>query len=39
MDAETRVADGSQPLLRGVPRLPDGAVVDGPEFPVVYERS
>ena len=31
-----RVADGSQPLLRGVPLLPTGALVDGPDFPIVW---
>ncbi|MGC6487966.1 MAG: phytanoyl-CoA dioxygenase family protein [Planctomycetota bacterium] len=39
MDAETRVADGSRPLLAGVPPLAAGAVVDGPDFPVVFERG
>jgi len=39
MDADTRVADGSQPLLKGVAPLPEGAVVEGPDFPVVYERG
>jgi len=38
MDAETRVVDGSRPLLRGVPLLPDGALIEGEDFPVVYER-
>ncbi len=36
MGADVRVADGSQPLLRGVPLLPTGAVVDGPDFPIVW---
>jgi ectoine hydroxylase-related dioxygenase (phytanoyl-CoA dioxygenase family) len=31
-----RVADGSAPLLRGVPRLPAGAPVAGAHFPLVY---
>ncbi|MCK5944019.1 MAG: phytanoyl-CoA dioxygenase family protein [Planctomycetes bacterium] len=35
MAADTRVADGSQPLLAGVPPLPEGAVIEGPDFPVV----
>ncbi len=35
--ADTRVADGSQPLLAGVPLLPEGAVVEGPDFPVVLD--
>jgi ectoine hydroxylase-related dioxygenase (phytanoyl-CoA dioxygenase family) len=39
MDADTRVADGSRPLLKGVPLLPEGAVVEGPDFPVVFARG
>jgi len=35
MDAKTRVADDSGPLLRGVPWLPKGALVDGEHFPIV----
>ena len=35
----TRVVDGSRPLLRGVPRLPEGAVVEGEDFPIVFERG
>lgn len=35
MDAETRVADDSGPLLRGVPWLPKGALVEGEHFPIV----
>ena len=38
MAADTRVADGSAPLLKGVPLLAAGAVVDGDDFPVVFER-
>ena len=37
MAATVRVADGSQPLLRGVPLLATGAVVDGPDFPIVFD--
>ncbi|MFM1872946.1 MAG: hypothetical protein RL398_2368 [Planctomycetota bacterium] len=36
MGAHVRVADGSQPLLRGVPLLPTGALVEGPDFPLVW---
>jgi len=36
MGAHVRVADGTAPLLRGVPLLPTGALVEGPEFPVVW---
>lgn len=39
MGASVRVADGSQPLLRGVPTLPTGALVDGEHFPIVWERG
>lgn len=37
MAADTRVADGSAPLLRGVPPLPAGAIVDGEHFPIVLD--
>ncbi|MFK7740030.1 MAG: phytanoyl-CoA dioxygenase family protein [Planctomycetota bacterium] len=30
------VVDDAEPLLRGVPRLPNGAPVAGPDFPLVY---
>lgn len=39
MGAHVRVADGSAPLLRGVPMLPAGSLVEGEHFPIVYERS
>lgn len=39
MDAETRCADGSIPLLKGVPSIPEGAVIDGDYFPIVLDRS
>jgi hypothetical protein len=35
MGAGVRVADGSAPLLRGVPLLPTGALVEGEHFPLV----
>ena len=38
MGAHVRVAQGRDPLLRGVPRLPKGAIIDGPDFPIVWER-
>ncbi|MFN3244967.1 MAG: phytanoyl-CoA dioxygenase family protein [Planctomycetota bacterium] len=38
MAADTRVADGSRPLLDGVPLLPEGALVEGDDFPIVFER-
>jgi len=37
MGADVRVADGREPLLRGVPLLPTGALVEGPDFPIVWE--
>lgn len=39
MSADVKVADGSQPLLKGAPVLPTGAVVEGDDFPIVFERS
>ncbi len=39
MGAHVRVADGREPLLKGVPRLPVGAIVDGPDFPIVWEAG
>ena len=39
MAAHVRVAGGSEPLLKGVPRLPQGALVDGPDFPIVWQRG
>lgn len=35
MGGHVRVADGNQPLLRGAPLLPAGAVVEGELFPLV----
>ena len=37
MAHDTRVADGSAPLLRGVPLLPIGALVEGPQFPIALD--
>lgn len=39
MDAGTRVADDSAPLLRGVPWLRKGALVEGEHFPIVWPRD
>ena len=39
MGADVRVADGSEPLLRGVPLLATGEVVAGEDFPVVFENT
>lgn len=38
MGAHVRTADGGAPLLRGVPVLPKGALVEGPDFPIVWEQ-
>ncbi len=37
MGAETRSADGTQPLLKGVPIIPEGAIIEGDFFPVVLD--
>jgi ectoine hydroxylase-related dioxygenase (phytanoyl-CoA dioxygenase family) len=37
MAPDVRVAGSGEPLLRGVPALPVGAVVDGPHFPLVLD--
>ena len=39
MCADVRVADASEPLLKGVPSLPVGALVEGEDFPIVLDRS
>jgi hypothetical protein len=38
MGAETRCADGTQPLLKGVPLIREGAIIEGDYFPIVLER-
>ncbi len=37
MGAETRCADGSQPLLKGVPVIPKGEIIQGDFFPIVLD--
>ena len=37
MGAETRCADGSQPLLKGVPVIPEGEIIAGDYFPIVLD--
>lgn len=37
MGADTRCADGQTPLLKGVPLIPEGAVIEGEYFPVVLD--
>jgi ectoine hydroxylase-related dioxygenase (phytanoyl-CoA dioxygenase family) len=39
MAADTRVVDGSTPLLRNTPVLPTGAIVAGQHFPIVLPRD
>ncbi len=39
MAPDTRVADASTPLLRGVPLLPVGAIVEGAHFPIVLDLT
>ena len=39
MGPQVRVADGREPLLRGVPKLPTGAIVSGDDFPIVFDRQ
>jgi ectoine hydroxylase-related dioxygenase (phytanoyl-CoA dioxygenase family) len=34
---DTRSADGTRPLLRGVPAVPRGAVIEGPWFPIALD--
>lgn len=37
MGAETRCADGTKPLLKGVPLIPEGAIIEGDHFPIVLD--
>jgi ectoine hydroxylase-related dioxygenase (phytanoyl-CoA dioxygenase family) len=37
MGPETRCADGSKPLLKGVPIIPEGARIEGDYFPIVLD--
>ena len=39
MGPETRCAEGSTPLLAGVPPTPEGAVIEGDYFPIVLDRD
>ncbi len=36
MASDTRCMDGSAPLLRGTPVVPEGEIVEGPHFPIVW---
>ncbi len=37
MGPETRCADGTAPLLKGVPLIPEGAIIEGDYFPIVLD--
>lgn len=39
MAADTRVADGSEPLLAGVPTLDEGTLVEGDHFPIAFDSA
>src|SRR5262249_58455382 len=39
MGPETRCADGTVPLLKGVPLIPEGALIEGDYFPIVFDRE
>ena len=39
MGPETRCADGSLPLLKGVPLIPEGALIEGDDLPIVFDRE
>ena len=39
MHPETRSADGKHPLLHHTPVIPEGAVIEGDDFPIVYDES
>src|SRR4030095_7736004 len=39
MGPETRCADGSLPLLKGVPLIAEGALIEGDYFPIVFDRE
>ncbi|GMU94149.1 MAG: hypothetical protein AMXMBFR4_32070 [Candidatus Hydrogenedentota bacterium] len=39
MHPESRSADGTRPLLLHTPVIPDGAVIEGEDFPIVYDED
>lgn len=39
MHPETRSADGTAPLLAHTPIIPEGQVIEGPNYPIVLDRS
>lgn len=39
MHPETRSADGAKPLLEHTPVVPEGAVVEGVHYPIVYDAD
>lgn len=38
MHPETRSADGKHPLLLHTPPIPEGEIIEGEDFPIVYEE-
>ncbi|MCC6699717.1 MAG: phytanoyl-CoA dioxygenase family protein [Candidatus Hydrogenedentes bacterium] len=38
MHPETRSADGKHPLLLHTPPIPEGEIIEGDDFPIVYEE-
>ena len=39
MGPETRCADGRTPLLKGVPLIAEGAIIEGDHFPIAFDRD
>lgn len=39
MHPETRSADGTKPLLENTPVIPEGAIIEGTHFPIVYDAD
>lgn len=39
MHPETRSADGTQPLLAHTPLVPEGEIIEGVNFPIVYDAD
>ena len=37
MSPTTHCADGTKPLLKGVPLIPEGALIEGDYFPIVLD--
>lgn len=39
MHPETRSADGTKPLLNNTPVVPEGSVIEGENYPIVYDAA